>query len=380
MQSTSRILTLFLVLLPGLAGGCASDHPPSGGPAKPGITQVISSDPLPSSVNISTQTIRLTFDHYVTIRQLLKGLIISPSVGEYDIAIKGKVAEIRVEHPLKKNQTYILSINKNLKSNQGETLATPLATRYTMAFSTGKFIDNATISGKVINADFSPATNALILAFAEPDENIGKYSLLGKVPDYLVQAEASGFFSFNHISTGSYRIFAFNDRNQDERYDPETEEIGLSSRAIAATGSSDLLFRLSGMNHETLSMPASKTPHASETGSISGECFASGQYVIVYASNAKASYSVTALRDKKGILHYLFPELPPGSYTVSAYIPLSSNQPNTKQQWNPGSIDPFQPADPFGYYADKVTVRARWATEHIDIQIKNSSPNVKQNH
>ncbi len=377
MQSTSRILTIFLVLLPGLAGGCASDRPPSGGPSKPAIVQVILSDPLPSSVNVSTQTIRLTFNHYVTIRQLLKGLIISPSVGEYDIAIRGRIAEIRVEHPLKKNQTYILSINKSRESNQGETFATPL-TRYTMAFSTGAVIDNATISGKVINADFSPATNALILAFAEPDENIGKGDLLSRVPDYLVQAEASGSFSFNHISTGSYRVFAFNDRNHDGRYNPETEEIGLSSRAIAATGSYDLLFRLSRKNHETLSMAASKTPDAYGTGSISGVCFATGQYVIINASNAKESYSVTALRDKKGILHYLFPELPPGSYTISAYIPLSSNRLDTKQQWNPGSIYPFRPADPFGYYTDKVTVRAQWATEHIDIQIKDSSPNVSK--
>ncbi len=370
MQSTSRILTLFLVLLPGLAGGCASDRPPSGGPAKPAIVQVISSDPLPSSVNVSTQTIHLTFNNYVTVRQLLKGLIISPSVGEYDIAIKGRFAEIRMERPLKKNQTYVLSINKSLESNWGEPLAIP----YTMAFSTGAVIDNATISGKVINADFSPATNALIVAFAEPDENIGKGSLLSRVPDYLVQAEASGSFTFNHISSGSYRVFAFNDRNHDGQYNPETEEIGLSSRAVVATGTSDLLFRLYRMNHETLSLAANQVPHPYETGSISGVCFTTGQYIIVNASNATKSYSVTAFGNKKGILHYSFPELPPGSYTISAYIPSSSKQTDSKKQWSPGSIDPFLPADPFGYFAEKVTVRARWATEHIDIQVKSSHP------
>jgi uncharacterized protein (DUF2141 family) len=367
MQSTFP-MHISLIMLLWLAAGCASDIPPSGGPANTSQLQVAASDPAPSSVNVSTSTIRLTFNHDITSRQLLNALIFSPSIGEYDMTTNGKSAELRLDSPLAPNQTYSININKTLRDNQGRTFPAP----FTMAFSTGTVIDNCTISGKVINNDFSPATNALILAFAEHPKTADTENLVTRKPDYVIQAETSGAFSFKHIAAGSYRIIAVNDRNNDLRYTAGSEEIGLSSTAIIQAGSVDLLFRLSRIFKST--QPAAVNPAAasSDTGSVSGRCFASGQYLVVEASSQTASYSTTASRDKKGIFHYSFAELPPGSYAVSAYISSSSKKTNPKQQWNSGSINPFQPAQPFGYYPEKVTVRARWTTDHIDIHIKNA--------
>jgi hypothetical protein len=371
MQSTSRITNVFLILLLSLASGCASDRPPSGGPPDTTPLQVIFSDPAPSAVNVSTNSIRLTFNHDISMRQLLNTVIISPPIGDYDIAVDGKKTEIKGFKPLEQNRTYILTLDKNLRDNRGHTFSSP----YTLAFSTGAFIDSGTISGKVINTDYSPATNALILAFAEHPETSGAASLLQREPDYFIQADASGAFSFNHITRGSYRIFAVNDRNHDLRYNPATEEIGLSSTAVIPTGSADLLFRLSGMhgnNAGLLSQPVSKLPATAETGTISGTCFASGQSVIVEASSLTASYRTTASRDRNGAFHYSFPELPPDSYTISAFVPSTSNKPDPERQWKPGSIEPYQPAEPFGFYPEKITVRPRWTTEHIDIRVINS--------
>lgn len=369
MQSTSRIMNIFLILLLWLTGSCASDRPPSGGTVDITPLQVIWSDPAPSAVNVSTNTIRLTFNHYVTGRQLLKALVISPSIGKYDITIQGREAFIRADNTLDRNRTFILTLDKNLKDNRGNTFQAP----YTMAFSTGALINNGTISGKIINKDYSPATNALILAFAEHPETTGKGKLLNRDPDYLIQTDASGVFSFRHLAIGSYRIIALNDRNHDMRSTAGSEEIGLSSMAVVPTGSSDLLFKLSRINREAQSAPISQTPTPSETGSISGTCYAFGKYVIVEAkaADSKASYSTTAPGDRKGRFHYFFAELPSGSYTISAYVPAGNTKPDPKRQWNSGSIDPFQPAEPFGFYPEKVAVRARWVTRNIDITIKN---------
>ncbi len=371
MPSSSRIINVCLILLLWLTSGCASDRPPSGGPLDTTPLQLIFSDPAPSTVQVSTEKIHLTFNHAVSARQLLNSVIISPSIGACDIAVSGKNVEIKGFRPLENDRTYILTIDKRLKDNSGRTFSSP----YSIAFSTGVVIDNGTISGTVINADCSPATNALIVAFAERPETAGIGSLLQREPDYFIQTDSSGSFSLEHIANGLYRIIAFNDRNSDLRIDTASEEIGLCSRAVLPTGTSNLLFRLSEIAQKSGKFPSRATSNAHapyETGTISGSCFASGQYVIVEASSLTASYRTTASRDRKGELHYSFPELPRGSYTISAFIPSDGQKPNFERQWNPGSIEPFQPAEPFGFYPEKVTVRPQWTTEHIDIRITTS--------
>ncbi len=371
MQSTSRIAHVFVILLLWLTGGCASDRPPSGGPLDTTPLQVIFSDPAPSAVHVSTERIRLTFNHAVSARQLLNTVMIAPAIGDYDISVSGRTMEITGFKPLEQDQTYILSLDKKLRDNSDRAFTTP----YTMAFSTGTVIDDGIISGKVINADFSPATNALIVAFSEDHKTSDNGSLLQREPDYFAETDGSGAFSLKHMAKGLYRIVAFNDRNGNLRINAATEEVALCSKAVLATGSSDLLFRLSGTHPDTGKLPSGITnnlPDAAATGTISGTCFASGPYVIVEASSKTASFRTTASRDRNGSFQYVFSELPSGSYTISAFSPSDSKRPNSERQWNPGSIEPFQPAEPFGFYPEKVTARPRWTTEHIDIRITTS--------
>ncbi len=368
MQSTSRIKNGLVILLLWLTGGCASDRPPSGGPLDTTPLQVLFSEPAPSAELVSTERIRLTFNHAVSARQLLNSVMISPPIGDYDISVSGRTMEITGFKPLEQNQTYILSLDKKLRDNSERSFTTP----YTMAFSTGAVIDEGVISGTVINTDCSPATNALIVAFAEHQESSENGSLLQREPDYFAETDGSGAFSLKHLSKGFYRIVAFNDRNGNLRINAATEEVALCSRAVLATGSSELLFRLSGPHQNTGKLPSRITnnlPAAAETGTISGNCFAAGPYVIVEASSGTASFRTTASRDRNGSFQYVFSELPSGSYTISAFTPSDSKRPESERQWNPGSIEPFQPAEPFGFYPEKVTVRPRWTTEHIDIRI-----------
>ena len=565
-------MKMFFILLLLLSSGCASDRPPTGGVADTAPLQVLFSNPAASAVNVSTERIHLTFNHYISARQLLNALCFSPSIGKYDIVVNGKEVEIRVFNPLGKNRTYVITLDKNLRDTQGRTFPAP----YTLAFSTGPVIDSGIISGKVINADFSPATKALLLAFSEQSSTAATGNLLTREPDCLIQANASGTFSFNNIGKGLYKIIAVNNRNNEMRYNSKNEEVGLSNAAMVHAGSSNLMFRLDGLHRNTdgivscspleeqlleitfgrpvnitsfnpekleirhalshtlipavtwfsknrslyestflimtdklkpnepylisykgdegtgtsrtipfngSSRPKVNRPHSitiapdngsnpahldaawpsvgkavviklsdpipeselghaitlservsgaesplrfslikidprtfalkpangfqpgrsyrvsvnpadftstteksdtaapvvsqfrtaekKDTGSISGTGHASGKYVVIEVklSGSASTYSTTALCDKNGTFRYLFPELPPGSYTVSAFILSGSKPPSPYQQWNPGSIEPYRPAEAFGFFAESVKVRAGWTTEHIDIQI-----------
>jgi uncharacterized protein (DUF2141 family) len=571
MQSTSRIMTVLFTLLTLLHAGCASDRPPSGGPADNTPLRVIFSDPAPASTNAASGKIRLTFSHEISARQLTNSLLFYPAAGNYDVSVNGKDAEIRFYQPLDNNRTYTLSLDRNLRDYRRRTFSAP----YTLAFSPGPAIDAGTIGGTVLNEDWSPATNALVLAFADQaDKNSAATNLLTGEPDYLVQANRAGTFTFNNIKPGSYRIFAVNDRNSDRRYNYRSEETGQSSVALVSSSrkeSTGILLRLTGLQSEagtllscrpitqkqleislfqpvltssfdagnveirpdgssalvpvvaaysknrsmldrefivvtaglkpaqpyfislrsdekcgktgeiafyssslsSLGQPLSvtilpenrsdpayldrawplfgkavilgfstpqdaaeidravtlaesgngtkgtirfslikidsrtfalkpeggfkpgqyytvsvntgtiagktaktvvsrfRTAAKEDTGILSGTCFAQGDYVVVEAKAAgsASSYSTTAQREKNGVFRYTFPELPPGSYSVSAFVPSVKKQPEPYRQWNPGSLAPYQPAEPFGLHAGPVMIRAQWSTANIDIHI-----------
>ncbi|NTU57297.1 MAG: Ig-like domain-containing protein [Chlorobiaceae bacterium] len=72
---------------------------------------------------------------------------------------------------------------------------------------------------------------------------------------------------------------------------------------------------------------------------------------------------------------FSFKELPPGDYTVNAFIP-SDKAPAQTSEWNGGSLDPFSPSDPFA--ATTVTVRPGWVTENIRLEIPSTSRSGKQ--
>lgn len=111
---------------------------------------------------------------------------------------------------------------------------------------------------------------------------------------------------------------------------------------------------------------------AEDYGTISGRCLVDAPVVIVEAGEAGSSsscYRTKAIRDRNGLLRFTFPELPPGNYTLSAFVPASTKDLNAWKPWDPGSLKPFRPSEPFGMYPDPVKVRAKWTTENIDIRI-----------
>jgi len=240
-------MKLFISLLMLLLAACASDRPPSGGLAESAPLQVIFSNPAPESVNVATKSIHLTFSHEISARQLVGSLIFSPSVENYDLSVRGREAEITFNSPLESNATYRLTIDKNLRNNQGRSFTSP----YALAFSTGPALDVGTITGTVLVENWEPAQNALVLAFADrPEFRNGKATLLTEEPDYIVQTNPAGKFTFNHIKAGSYRIFACNDKNSDLHYNYRTEETAQSSSEVVWSekiNGADLTLRLTGL-------------------------------------------------------------------------------------------------------------------------------------
>jgi hypothetical protein len=345
----------------GVAGGCASDRPPSGGPADNTPLRILSSETRHSKAGLPACTVHVTFSHPVSGRELLKSLVFAPAIGNYDVSVTGRTAEIRIYEPLKPAVTYRVILNKYMRDGRGRNLDNTGS----IAFSTGTVLDQGVIAGTVYHHNLTPAPEALLLAYA---------TNRGTEPDYLVQAGADGSFRLENLAEGRYLVYAVNDLNQNLRFDRASESVALADRQEVAVGTTSLMLRFApGETTEPVpAAPAEKTEQE-QTGTLSGSCRANAKALTVEARRHKdnASFLTAAIGAAKGVFRYNFSALPPGTYTVSASIPTVPTKRNREPQaWKPGSLDPFTPSEAFGVYPDTVRIRPGWVTDAIDFNLR----------
>lgn len=219
---------------------CAVDRPPTGGPKDTAPLEILSVSPPPSSVNTSPGKIVFTFNRYVPLRSLSPALVFSPPIIGYVLKGGGTEAEILFTKPLGKDKTYTVTLNTSLRSSRGN----ELEQSYTYAFSTGDRINKGTIGGQVFSSDGRPLQRALVLAFALSDSDSLSFNPLDREPDYRVLTGRNGKFTLEYLAEGRYRVFAMQDRNGDQRLNPENEPFGAGYRELVRTGTLDNLFRL----------------------------------------------------------------------------------------------------------------------------------------
>ena len=223
-----------------LLAACALDRAPTGGPKDTAPLEILSVSPPSSSVNTSPQKIVFNFNRYVPAWSLKKALVFSPAITDYTLEAGGTDAEILFTKPLGKNKTYTITLNKSLRSSRGN----ELEQSYTYAFSTGEKINRGIIGGRVFSNDTRPLPRALVLAYAVTNNDTRSFNPLDRTPDYSVQTGRDGKFIFEYLAEGSYRLLALQDRNGDQRLNPENEPFGTGHEKLITTGTLDNLFRL----------------------------------------------------------------------------------------------------------------------------------------
>ncbi len=114
---------------------------------------------------------------------------------------------------------------------------------------------------------------------------------------------------------------------------------------------------------DALTVSRFSTAGPEQYGEISGTGSArEAQEVIV---DARRQGTTTAYRNivrtaAGGTFSFSFRNLPPGTYTVSAFIPGQNRALVAATAWKPGSVTPFRPAEPI--VATSAIVRAGWTT------------------
>ncbi len=217
---------------------CAQQVAPTGGLKDETPPEILVEVPKSESTNFAAKRIEIEFDEFVKLNRLNEQLITSPPL-KYNLqtSIRGKTLRIEIVDTLKENTTYIFNFGNAIVDIHENN---PIE-NYTYVFSTGDMIDTNRISGMVIDAfKGEPIEKVLVMAYKASNELYDSLPYLQR-PDYISLSDKAGNFSLNYMQSGSYKIFALKEDNDNYLFDLLTEPIGFKEELIEANSNSDSL-------------------------------------------------------------------------------------------------------------------------------------------
>src|SRR6476659_2694435 len=197
--------------------GCANIIPPTGGPKDSLPPVLVNSVPKDSTTSFNAQKIVLTFDEYVELDQnLTQDFIVSPNPENIPLVEnKLRTVTIKLKDSLKPNTTYSLDFGNSVKDvNEGNVVK-----NFTYVFSTGKNLDNGTISGNVTIAQTGDADSTLVVVL---HSNLNDSAVKKLKPDYYTRLDSSGNFHFHYLPSETFNIYVL-PNDYSKKYDDSTK-------------------------------------------------------------------------------------------------------------------------------------------------------------
>ncbi len=175
----------------------------------------------------SNRKIYVEFDEFVQLKDQQKEFFTSPQMKKKpQLSIRGKGVVIQIRDTLLENQTYALNFGSALRdNNEGNPL---YSMRY--VFSTGDEIDSMVCSGYTADSYKADSVSKSYIWFfiadsvehrAEYDSTLFKYK-----PSAIARAETNGIFIAQNLKPANYRIYAIEDKNDNQLYDPSVDQVG----------------------------------------------------------------------------------------------------------------------------------------------------------
>ena len=224
---------------------CAKRASPTGGPRDSLPPVLINASPKLNTVFFDKEEFNLTFDEYVTLKDISKQLIISPPLSSsqykvYPVTGASKKVTLKLLDSLMDNTTYTFNFGESIidfnESNPSSYL--------TYTLSTGATIDSLYIKGRVTDA-FERETERYISLQLYPVDSIYKDSVIfTEKPLYVTSTLDTTIFRFQNLRAGKYAIIALEDKAGNYFFDQNIDKIGFVDRLIELPQDSILDFRL----------------------------------------------------------------------------------------------------------------------------------------
>lgn len=203
-----------------LLSACARVSSPTGGPADEEAPLLIRTVPTNEQLNYKGQSILLVFNEIIQTNQIETDLIITPQPkGAYRTRTNRNTIELLFTEPFQDSTTYTFSFANTI---QDITARNP-AENLSLSFSTGDYLDSLSIEGQILNLyDQLPMEKTMVSLFNASDS----INVLSGNAQYYARTDTAGRYRFQNLPPGQYRVYAFEDKNNNNKADAEGEQYG----------------------------------------------------------------------------------------------------------------------------------------------------------
>jgi hypothetical protein len=219
------IICALTVLL--FTGRCANvAQGPGGGPKDTIPPVLLGTVPEYRAVNQKLKQVRVVFNEYVQVKDASKNVTVSPpSLRRPEVRTRGKGIDVRFNDTLRTNTTYTIDFGESISDlNEGIPFS---AFRY--VFSTGPVIDSMMLAGKVFDAfTRDPLPKIMVCLYENPSDT----AIYKTMPGVVARTDQWGYFLLQNIKPVAYHLVAFDDKNNNYRYDAGTEILAFEDSLV----------------------------------------------------------------------------------------------------------------------------------------------------
>jgi hypothetical protein len=224
LSSFFQLAALIIVI-----SSCAKMSAPTGGKKDKTPPVVIKCIPADGAKNFKGKKLSITFNEYVTLDNINDKFMVSPPMKKKPrVYIKGKSVNVEFEEVLKDSTTYTFYFQDAVKDlNEGNILE-----NYRFVFSTGSVIDSLSVTGNVYNSlNLEAPEKTLVLLYKELADSV----VIKHIPDYISRVDQEGYFRFDNVRTGTYRLYALKDLDNSKNYNNTVEEFAFMNAPVVVS-------------------------------------------------------------------------------------------------------------------------------------------------
>ena len=223
-------LAVALLFASALMSRCASMMTPTGGPRDslpPVIVNMTPDNFATGRPTVGHGKIYIEFDEFVQLKDQQKEFFTSPAMKKKPlITLRGRGIVVQLRDTLAPNTTYALNFGSAIRdNNEGNPL---YSMRY--VFSTGPEIDSMVLSGYTADSYKADSVSKSFIWFFPADsvEQVAGYdsTIFKYKPAAIARAENNGIFIAQNLKPIPYRVYAVQDKNDNQMYEPGSDQVG----------------------------------------------------------------------------------------------------------------------------------------------------------
>ena len=243
MKIGVRLFTSIILVI--LNFSCAKRASPTGGP-KDSIPPILTNaSPKLNTTYFNKTGFTLTFDEYISLKDISKQLIISPPLNSDQYKVlpasgASKKISLELKDSLLENTTYTFNFGNSIVDyNESNPISF-----FTYTLSTGANIDSLYIRGNIIDA-FEKDTQTFISLQLYPVDSVYNDSVIyNKKPLYVTSTLDSTIYEFKNLREGKYNLIALQDVSGNYFFDQSIDKIGFLNSLIELPKDSVINLRL----------------------------------------------------------------------------------------------------------------------------------------